>query len=78
MELSFEISEHVARSGTDAAGAGEGIQVPWGSRPAIGAVALYEAAALSWGERDSGIVHAQRPRDLALQKFRIDGARAIS
>jgi hypothetical protein len=39
---------------------------------------LYEAAALSWGERDSGIVHAQRPRDLALQKFRIDGARAIS
>src|ERR1017187_6704219 len=78
MQLGFEISEHVAGRGTDAAGAGEGVQVPWGSWPAIEAVSLHEAVALSGRERDRGVLHPQRACDLALQKFRIAGARAIS
>ena len=40
-------------------------------------MALHEAAALFGRERDGGVLHPQRAGDLALQKFRIAGARAI-
>src|ERR1035437_2551883 len=77
MQLSFQVSQHVAGCGADAAGAREGVQVPRGSLAALAVVPLHEAAAPFGQERDERVLHAEWAGDLAPQKFRIAGSRTI-
>src|ERR1035438_6230760 len=76
MQLRLEVREHIAGRRTDAAGAGEGVQVPPWSWLALAIVTLHQSAKEFGRERNRRVLHSERTGDLALHEVGIAGPRA--